>query len=84
VAAPVSFSHLLVSLAHQAMHDLGEGPAGSERDPTLGLEMARHSIDMLRVLSEKTKGNLSPEEQKLLDTLLAETEGKYAEKSKAG
>jgi hypothetical protein len=79
VAAPVSFSHLLLSLAHQAMHALGEGtgPSG-EADR----EMASHAIETLRLLQEKTKGNLTADEAKLLGTLLAETEAKYVEKTR--
>lgn len=72
-----SFSSFIASLAASTLAALGEGP-GAEVD----LQMARHSIDLLGVLKEKTDGNLDPEEQKLLDTLLYETRMKFVEKAR--
>lgn len=79
---PVSFASFLVSLASSAMLHMGEAP-----DPTTGLrethlERARHSIDLLGVFKEKTKGNLDADEEKLLDTLLYETRQSYLAKAK--
>lgn len=74
---PVSFSSLIVSFASSAMAQLGEGPDGE-----IDLELARHSVDVLSLLREKTKGNLDEEEAKLLDTLLYETRMKFMEKTK--
>lgn len=66
----VTFGQFVVSLAASAMVHLGEGP-----DPTTGevrrdLTLARHEIDLLAVLQDKTAGNLDEEEAKLLDTVL--------------
>lgn len=74
---PVSFSSLIVSLASSAMANLGEGP-----DSQVDLELARHSVDVLSLLRDKTKGNLDEEETKLLDTLLYEVRMKFMEKTK--
>lgn len=74
---PVSFSSFVVSLATSAMTHLGEGP-----DPEVDLELARHSIDLLSLLRDKTKGNLDDEENRLLETVLYETRMRFMEKSK--
>ena len=74
---PPSFSSFIVSLATSAMSALGEGPEGGETD----LAVARHSIDLLGMLADKTKGNLDDEEQKLLETLLFETRTRFNAKT---
>ncbi len=74
---PVSFSSFVVSLATSAMTHLGQGPS-----PEIDLDLARHSIDLLSILRDKTKGNLDEEEARLLDTVLYETRLKYMERSK--
>ena len=77
---PVSFSSLIVSFASSAMAHMGEGSGGEELD----LDLARHSVDVLSVLRDKTKGNLDEEETRLLETLLYETRMKFMEKTKQG
>jgi Domain of unknown function (DUF1844) len=69
---PVDFSGLILSLAHATMMHLGQIPDPSGRPVPADLELARHTIDTIAMLKEKTKGNLSPEEQKLVDTALTE------------
>jgi len=55
---------------------LGElAPSGME--PMLNLDMAKHQIDLLSILEDKTKGNLSPEEQHLLDGILYEARTRF-------
>jgi hypothetical protein len=73
---PASFSTLVQSHLTQALFYLGDLSArGAE--PTVNLEMAKHQIDTLGILEEKTKGNLSEEEQKLMDTVLYEARMRY-------
>ncbi|MCF8041595.1 MAG: DUF1844 domain-containing protein [Desulfarculaceae bacterium] len=69
---PVDFSGLILSLAHATMMHLGQipGPDGQPMPPEL--DLARHTIDTIAMLQAKTKGNLDPEEQKLIDTALVE------------
>jgi len=50
----------------------------SER-PKADLELARHSIDLLGVLQEKTKGNLTLEEQRLLENSLTELRFRFVQ-----
>jgi hypothetical protein len=56
------------SLLTQAMLYLGEVPTAS--GPVLNLDMAKHQIDLLTLLEDKTRNNLTEEEQRLLDTVL--------------
>ena len=74
---PVTFSSFSVSLANSAMASLGQG---STRE--VDLAMARHSIDLLRILEHKTSGNLDDEEKKLLESLLYEVQVRFVEAQK--
>ena len=71
-----NFAALISMLVTQALFAMGalkvEGP---EREPDL--EMARYHIDMLETLVEKTKGNLSNEEKKVLENTLYEVQMAY-------
>ncbi|MEQ1569068.1 MAG: DUF1844 domain-containing protein [Myxococcota bacterium] len=71
---PVTFASFVVSLAAAAMRHLGEGP-----DAELDLSVAKHTIDVLGVLYDKTKNNLDDEEHRLLEAVLYETRMKYLE-----
>lgn len=61
------------------MHHLGEAPDPVTREPIVDLPLARHTIDVLGVLRDKTKGNLDDDEQRLLETLLFDLRTKYVE-----
>ena len=54
------------------------GPGSS----TLDLSLAKHTIDILAMLDEKTKGNLSPAEEKLMESLLFDLRLRYVEATK--
>ena len=67
---PGNFAALISMLTTQALFAMGvlkiEGQEGNEPD----LNLAKYNIDMLETLEEKTKGNLSEQEKKVLaDTL---------------
>jgi hypothetical protein len=70
--APVlDFSALVLSLGSSAIVHLGEAPdptSGQKGAPDFGL--AQQSIDLLAVLQEKTRGNLTDDERKFLDGML--------------
>jgi hypothetical protein len=75
-APPASFSTLVNSLLTQVLIYLGDVTLrGTE--PMINLDTAKHLIDTLGVLDEKTKGNLTSEEQKLMDRALYETRMRY-------
>jgi hypothetical protein len=59
-------STLISMLATQAMFAMGLIRAEKDKEPTVDLKLAKFNIDMLETLEEKTKGNISDEEQKML------------------
>jgi Domain of unknown function (DUF1844) len=73
---PASLSTLVQSIVTQALFALGEIAIRGQA-PAIDLDSAKHHIDTLGVLEEKTRGNLTPEEQRLLDTALYETRMRY-------
>ena len=80
---PASFGALVSSLAAQAMAALGQVPDPAEGRPVVRSDLARHLIDTLGVLEEKTQGNLTPDESKMLDSVLHELRLVYLAVSKA-
>ena len=71
-----SFTTLVQSIVTQILFYLGElTTRGTE--PSLNLDMAKHNIDMLGLIEQKTNGNLTEEEQRLLDSALYETRMRY-------
>ena len=52
------------------------------RKPDKHLPLAKQTIDMLGMLLDKTKGNLSPDEEKLLDHLVADLRWRYIHEAK--
>ena len=77
-ASPGSdFGLFLSSLSMQALMALGEAAHPAMGQPHEDLEQARYLIDVLSLLQEKTKGNLTPEESALLDGALYELRMKY-------
>jgi hypothetical protein len=74
-----SFAELVNLIAIQAMVAMGlVGGPGAERMPP-NLEAAKHFIDMLQVLEEKTQNNLTPEEKRTLDSILYEMRMRYVQ-----
>ena len=67
---PASFPILVSTLASQALAGLGALPDPLENKPVVRLEIAKHMIDTLAVLEEKTKGNLSSDEAEMLTSTL--------------
>jgi hypothetical protein len=67
-----NFDALLSSLATQTMFSLGVIPQQGGGQVMINLDQAKFTIDILAMLHEKTKGNLTPEEQAALDGTLAE------------
>lgn len=78
---PADFDFLVYSLRLQAELNLGLLPLGGpgEDNPPPDLELARHNIDLLAVLQEKTKGNLTADEQRALDNSVTELRFRYVQ-----
>ena len=67
---PASFEMLVTTFASEAMVALGQLPNPFTNEHSISWDHARYTIDMLQVVQDKTKGNLSTEEAAMLETLL--------------
>jgi hypothetical protein len=78
---PPDFDFLIYSLRLQAELNLGLLPLGDpgEEEPEPDFELARHNIELLAMLQEKTKGNLSVEEQRALDNSITELRFRFVQ-----
>jgi hypothetical protein len=74
---PASFANFLMSIASNAASSLGmiEHPVTRKREADL--ELGKHWIDVLGMLQDKTRNNLSPQEQQILEGLLADLRMQY-------
>lgn len=80
---PATFEFLTLSIKTQTEMSLGLFHFGEEKDrPAPDLRVAQHSIDVLAMLAEKTKGNLTMEEQRLLENSLTELRFRYVQVAK--
>jgi hypothetical protein len=80
---PATFEFLVFSLKMQAEMRLGLLKMGEEMDEAPDLPAARHAIDMLGMLAEKTRGNLSVEEQRLIENSLTELRFRFVQVSES-
>jgi hypothetical protein len=80
---PPTFEFLVLSLKMQAEMRLGLVSFGEDKDAAPDLPAARHAIDLLGMISEKTKGNLSLEEQRLVENSLTELRFRFVQVSEA-
>jgi hypothetical protein len=79
---PVDFGSFVTSLGLQAMIFLGEIPNPMTNKTEQNLAQAGFLIDTLLMLKEKTQGNLSPEEAKMLEGFVYELQIRFVEKQK--
>jgi hypothetical protein len=80
---PASFSTLVTLLATQAMAALGQLPDPNGAPLTPRLPLAKHFIDSLEVLQQKTQGNLSEAEAGMLESMLFELRLLYVRQQKS-
>src|ERR1700733_5534041 len=74
----------VLSLNHSALMHLGDAPHPSGESPEKDLPLARQTIDLLGLLEEKTKGNLTGDEERLLAHVLFDLRMRFVELSKDG
>ncbi len=77
-----SISTLVLSIASSAAISLGLSPNPSSNKVEKDLNMAEFNIDLLRLLKEKTQGNLTGEETKFFDSVITDLQLKYVELSR--
>ncbi len=75
----INFGTFIFSFARSAFFHLGEEPDPATGEKTVSLPLAKEIIDILAMLEEKTKGNLTQEEDQLLKSLLYALRMKYVE-----
>jgi hypothetical protein len=80
---PVDFSTHVLSLASTALIAMGKMPAPDGETLGIDLETARHLIDVLGMLEQKTKGNLDEAEHKLISSLTYDLRVAYVDAQKA-
>ncbi len=79
----IDFYTFVLSLGSSVLIHLGDAPHPDTGKPAeKNLALAQQSIEILAMLEQKTRGNLSDEEAKLLDQLLLDLKLRYVEASK--
>jgi hypothetical protein len=73
----INLTNFLFSLSTSALIQLGEIPDPLTQQPSKNLPLAKQTIDLIGMLKEKTKGNLTPAEEKLMDNLLYDLRMRY-------
>jgi hypothetical protein len=76
---PIDFSTFVLSMSTSCMIQMGElaSPDGAQH---VDLVMARHTIEILQVLDEKTRGNLTGEEERVLHHVVDDLRARYLAK----
>jgi hypothetical protein len=77
---PATFEFLVISLKMQAEMQMGLIQVTEEK-PEPDFRIARHTIDVLAMIQEKTKGNLTLEEQRLIENSLTELRFRFVQES---
>lgn len=78
----IDFTTFVLSISSAALMGLGLAPRPGTEKAELDLDLAKQNIDLLELIKEKTRNNLTADEQKLLDGLLFETRMRYVEVQK--
>jgi hypothetical protein len=76
---PIDFVTFVLSLSTNTMVSLGLLSTPGTAEKKLDLPLARQTIDLLAILQEKTKGNLTGEEERILDTVLYDLRMTYVQ-----
>ena len=79
---PMDFSSFVISLAGTVMLHLGEARPEDSDEAAENLGLAKQTIDILGMLEDKTAGNLTTDEAKLLSGMLYQVRMAYMEKTK--
>ncbi len=79
----IDFATFVLSLSHSALMHLGEAPDPDTNETAhVDLGLAKQNIDILGMLEEKTKSNLTGDEERLLAQVLFDLRMRFVEKSK--
>jgi hypothetical protein len=78
----IDFSSFIFSLSTSALLHLGEVPDPITQKREKNLPLAKQTIDILGILQQKTRGNLNPEEDKMMEHILADLRWRYIREAK--
>ena len=78
----VNFPSLIFSLSSTALFHFGEIADPQTNEKKKDLPLAKHTIDTIAMLKEKTEGNLSGEEQQFIDSVLTDLRWRYVKATK--
>jgi hypothetical protein len=73
----IDFAHFILSLSTSVLIQLGEVQDPFTQKTAKDLPLAKQTIDLIGMLKEKTKGNLTPEEGKLIESILYDLRMRY-------
>ena len=75
----IDFGTFVISLSTSALYHLGAIPDPDTKQAVTNLPLAQQTIDILGMLRDKTRGNLTPDEVRLLDGLLYDLRIRFVE-----
>lgn len=78
----VDFSGLILGFSSAALYYMGEQAVEGKSLGQKNLPLARQNINIIAMLREKTRGNLNPEEQRLLEQVVSDLQLRFLEVSK--
>lgn len=78
----IDFATFVLSLSHSALVHLGDAPDPSGNVSAPNLELARQTVDLLALLEEKTRGNLTGQEEHVLSQALYDLRMRFVEVAK--
>ena len=78
----IDFLTFIVSMSHSALLHLGDAPDPSTGVREKNLPMARQTIDLLSMLQDKTRGNLSGDEERVLSLAIYDLRMRFVEVTK--
>jgi len=78
----LTFTTFILSLSTSVLVNLGELPDPLKNENDVNLPLAKQTIGLIEMLMEKTKGNLTEDENKLIDSMLYDLRMKYIEAAK--
>jgi hypothetical protein len=82
VLPSIDFTTFILSLSHSALMHLGEAPNPETNQVERNLPLARQTIDLIGMLEEKTKRNLSGDEERLIGQILFDLRMRFVELEK--
>lgn len=78
----MDFSGFILSLNASALIHLGDIPDPHTKQRNIDIAAAKHTIDILELISDKTQGNLTGDEKKLIDDVVYNLRLKYVKATK--